>query len=112
MSARVDRAADRLSAGTQVVSLVEVRGMNHSLVQLHGAVGVITRTPAVEGETFLVRFPGGFEAALDRSQREVLKRFKDRLGEVGRGVLTPPASTDGSLGTASPALDLEQFGRG
>ena len=68
-------------AGTQVVSLVEVRGPNHSLVHPRGAVGVVTRTPAVEGENYLVRFPDGFEKTLEPSQIEVLKHFKDRLGD-------------------------------
>jgi hypothetical protein len=67
-------------AGTQVVSQVEVRGTNNSLVHPRGAVGVVTRTPAVAGELFLVRFPDGFEASLESSQLEVLKHFKDRLG--------------------------------
>lgn len=71
---------NNISAGTQVVSLVEVRGTNNSLVHPRGAVGVVTRTPAVEGEKFLIRFPDGFEATLDRSQLDVLKFFKDRLG--------------------------------
>lgn len=67
-------------AGTQVVSLVEVRGTNNSLVHPRGAVGVVTRTPASEAENhFLVRFPDGFEASLTREQLEVLKHFKDRL---------------------------------
>src|SRR5882757_5628359 len=80
-------------AGTQVVSLVEVRGPNNSLVHPRGAVGVVTRTPAVEGETFLVRFPDGFEKSLERSQIEVLKHFKDRLGD----------------GAQSAEFDLESF---
>lgn len=72
--------ADNVSAGTQVVSLVEVRGTNNSLVHPRGAVGVVTRTPASEAEKhFLVRFPDGFEASLTREQIEVLKHFKDRL---------------------------------
>ena len=71
---------DNISAGTQIVSLVEVRGPNGSLVHPRGAVGVVTRTPAVVGENFLVRFPDGFEKSLERSQFEVLKHFKDRLG--------------------------------
>jgi len=70
---------DNIFAGTQVVSLVEVRGTNNSLVHPRGAVGVVTRTPAVEGEKFLVRFPDGFEAALEKEQLDVLKHFKDRL---------------------------------
>lgn len=68
-------------AGTQVVTLVEVRGPNDSLVHPRGAVGVVTRTPAAAGELFLVRYPDGFEKALEESQLEVLKHFKDRLGE-------------------------------
>ena len=72
---------NNIFAGTQVVSLVEVRGPNRSLVHPRGAVGVVTRTPAVEGESFLIRFPDGFEKSLERSQIEVLKHFKDRLGE-------------------------------
>ena len=85
---------DNIFAGTQVVSLVEVRGTNDSLVHPRDAVGVVTRTPAsVEEKKFLVRFPDGFEASLAREQFDVLKHFKDRL---------PGAGT-------SPGFDLEQF---
>jgi hypothetical protein len=59
---------DNIFAGTQVASLVEVRGPNHSLVHPRGAAGVVTRTPAVEGENYLVRFPDGFEKTLEPSQ--------------------------------------------
>ena len=72
--------ANNIAAGTQVVSLVEVRGTNHSLVHPRGAVGVVTRTPTGDGKHFLVRFPDGFETSLLREQIEVLKHFKDRLG--------------------------------
>ncbi len=82
---------NNIFAGTQVVSLVEVRGPNNSLVHPRGAVGVVTRTPAVEGEHFLIRFPDGFEKSLEYSQIEVLKHFKDRLGD----------------GAQSPGFDLE-----
>src|SRR5437773_4098080 len=84
---------DNIFAGTQVVALVEVRGPSDSLVHPRGAVGVVTRTPAVESEHFLVRFPDGFEKTLDRSQLEVLKHFKDRLGD----------------GHPTADFDLEQF---
>src|ERR1700690_3874992 len=71
---------DNISAGTQVVSLVEVRGTGDSLIHPRGAVGVVTRTPASESERhFLVRFPDGFEGSLTREQFDVLKHFKDRL---------------------------------
>lgn len=68
---------DNIFAGTQVVSLVEVRGTNNSLVHPRGAVGVVTRTPTGTQTQFLVRFPDGFEASLARQQLEVLKHFKD-----------------------------------
>ena len=104
---------DNIFAGTQVVSLVEVRGTNNSLVHPRGAVGVVTRTPTGDQNQFLVRFPDGFEASLTREQLDVLKHFKDRLGQVGRVTpCAPPliqSAPDGSLGTASPTFDLEQF---
>src|SRR5258707_2081818 len=74
---------DNIFAGTQVVSLVEVRGTNNSLVHPRGAVGVVTRTPTGTEQHFLVRFPDGFEASLVRQQLEVLKHFKDRLSATG-----------------------------
>jgi predicted nucleotidyltransferase len=78
---------DNIFAGTQIVSLVEVRGSNNSLVHPRGAVGVVTRTPAGMESHFLVRFPDGFEASLTREQIDVLKHFKDWLpnGTPGSG---------------------------
>lgn len=76
---RMSHQPDNISAGTQVVSLVEVRGTNNSLVHPRGAVGVVTRTPTGDQSQFLVRFPDGFEASLTREQLDVLKHFKDRL---------------------------------
>src|SRR5689334_8865066 len=72
---------NNVCAGTQVVSLAEVRGTNNSLVHPRGAVGVVTRTPAGDETHFLVRFPDGFEASLPREQLEVLKHFEERLFE-------------------------------
>src|SRR5205085_11754396 len=89
---------NNIFAGTQVVSLVEVRGTNNSLVHPRGAVGVVTRTPAVEGELYLVRFPDGFEKALEKSELEVLKHFKDRLGD---GL--------SQIGGSGSGFELEQF---
>lgn len=89
---------DNIFAGTQVVSLIEVRGPSNSLVHPRGAVGVVTRTPAVGGEKFLVRFPDGFESAFRPEQLEVLKHFKDRLDEAQQSNASP----------ASPSFDLEQ----
>ncbi len=80
MPPEMSHQPDHISAGTQVVSLVAVRGTGDSLVHPRGAVGVVTRTPAAPAERhFLVRFPDGFEGSLTRQQFDVLKHFKDRL---------------------------------
>jgi uncharacterized protein len=84
---------DNVFAGTQVVSLVEVRGTNDSLVHPRGAVGVVTRTPTGDQHQFLVRFPDGFEASFTREKLEVLKHFKDQLPN----------------GTPASGFELEQF---
>ena len=90
---------NNIFAGTQVVALVPVHGTNHALVHPRGAVGVVTRTPAAPGENFLVRFPDGFEKALARTELEVLKHFKDRLGDGD-----PPNRPDAAAGAG---FDLE-----
>jgi predicted nucleotidyltransferase len=94
---------ENIFAGTQVVSLVEIRGPSHSLVHPRGAVGVVTRTPAVPGENYLVRFPDGFEKTLEPTQLEVLKHFKDRLGAGA----TPNDAPNNE--PAAATFDLEQF---
>src|SRR5437870_13651157 len=75
---------DNIFAGTQVVSLVVVRGTNNSLVHPRGAVGVVTRTPTGNQNQFLVRFPVGFEAWLTGGQGGGLKNSKDAFHN-GRG---------------------------
>ncbi len=67
---------------------------NSSLVHPRGAVGVVTRTPAVAGESFLVRFPDGFEKSLESAQIEVLKHFKDRLGDTAQHNGSPDTGFD------------------
>src|SRR2546427_4071436 len=91
-------------AGTQVVSLVEIRGTNKSLVHPRGAVGVVTRTPTGDQNQFLVRFPDGFEASLTRDKLEVLKHFKDRFGDGAR--LSPAAAATNADARASSSQAL------
>ena len=113
---RMSHQPNNIFAGTQIVTLIEVRGTNNSLVHPRGAVGVVTRTPAVEGEKFIVRFPDGFEASLSRDQLEVLKHFKDRLGACS-GAVSAPAPADlatvtdrrYSDGPPDSGFDLESF---
>ena len=97
---------DNIFAGTQVVALIEVRGPGNSLVHPRGTVGVVTRTPAVTGEQYLVHFPDGFGASFPHEQLEVLKHFRDRRGSsagilpAGLGRIPAPRSefTDSKQG--------------
>jgi len=109
MAIGMSHQPDNIFAGTQIVSLVEIRGTNNSLVHPRGAVGVVTRTPTGEQKQFLVRFPDGFEASLTRDKLDVLKHFKDRLGDVGSRISAGANSESGSVGTPSPTFDLESF---
>ena len=68
-----------VSAGTQVVVSLEVRGSNDAPVHPRGAVGIVVRTPAGSEEHYLIRFPDGFEASFTNGQFEILKHFKDRI---------------------------------
>src|SRR3954470_5414462 len=102
---------NNICAGTQVVSLVEVRGTNNSLVHPRGAVGVVTRTPAGEEEHFLVRFPDGVEASLRQEQLEVLKHFKDRLvaTDTSRRTSLSQGNDQSLLTSAATGFELEGF---
>ena len=73
--------AANIHAGTQVVSHIEIRGSQGACVHPLGAVGIVTRTPCGHETHYLVRFPDGYEASLTLDQFEVLKHFKERLGD-------------------------------
>ena len=110
---RMSHQPDNIHAGTQVVLLVEVRGTNNSLAHPRGAVGVVTRTPAVTGEQYFVRFPDGFEGSFPFEQLEVLKHFKDRLGAPNSdsarfpgAPVSDPARANVEIGAP---FNLEQF---
>jgi len=100
---------DNIFAGTQVVSLVEVRGTNNSLVHPRGAVGVVTRTPTGDQIQFLVRFPDGFEAPFTREKLEVLKHFKDRLGAPNSSSARADSEIGASAGMPDSCFDLESL---
>ena len=111
MLAGVSHQPDNIFAGTQVVSLVEVRGTNNALVHPRGAVGVVTRTPTGDHNQFLVRFPDGFEKPLARAELEVLKHFKDRLGGSNSHSLAHIGGEGQGEGASASnsGFDLESF---
>jgi predicted nucleotidyltransferase len=67
-----------LPVGTAVVSKVEIRGRGGRPLCPRGSVGVITRAPGDPEHRYRVRFPGGEEASLRRSDLAVLKHFQRR----------------------------------
>src|SRR5262245_35522038 len=70
---------DNISAGTQVVALIETRGPNQVVgASTRGGWGGARKPTGTELD-FLVRFPDGFEQSLTAEQLQVLKPFKDRL---------------------------------
>ncbi len=67
-----------LSVGTQVVSLVEVRGTDGLPVHPRGAVGVVIQAPSDYWHSYRVRFPDGFEATFKRQELSILAQFKQQ----------------------------------
>lgn len=69
------------SAGTQIVVLRDVVGLNGRTIHPRGAVGVIVRSPGDLDHPYLVRFPDGLEEALRRHDIVMLAHFKE--GAIG-----------------------------
>ena len=55
-----------LSMGTQVVALIEVRGLEGKMVHPPKALGVIVQSPSDHWHSYRVRFPDGIEASFTR----------------------------------------------
>jgi uncharacterized protein len=66
-----------LSVGTQVVSLVEVRGTDGKPVHPRGAAGVVIQSPADYWHSYRVRFLDGFETSFKRTELSILSHFKE-----------------------------------
>jgi predicted nucleotidyltransferase len=64
-------------AGTQVVSLVEVRAAHGRPVHPRGAVGIIVAPPADPWHRYRVRFADGFEAALRQADLRLVRDSTD-----------------------------------
>ena len=69
-----------MSAGTQVVSLVEIKGHSDRTLHPAGAVGVIVRSPADLDHSYRVRFPDGVEESLRQNELVMLAKYKE--GEI------------------------------
>ncbi|MHB1426634.1 MAG: nucleotidyltransferase domain-containing protein [Gemmataceae bacterium] len=69
------------SAGTQVVTLVDILGSAGLVLHPRGTVGVIVKAPTDHAHSYRIRLPDGFEAPLKRSEIALLAKFKE--GEIG-----------------------------
>jgi predicted nucleotidyltransferase len=65
------------SPGTQVVTLVEIRRLDGTVLHPRGAVGVVVKSPADLDHSYRVRFLDDFEAPLKRTEVTMLARFKE-----------------------------------
>lgn len=65
-----------IPTGTQVVTLIEVRGVGGGHVCPRGAVGAITAAPQDNSHSYRVRFPDGNEAALRRQEFAIRKHHQ------------------------------------
>jgi uncharacterized protein len=74
------------SAGTQVVTLVDLENGSTRVLHPAGAVGVVIRSPMDGQHSYRVRFPDGFEASLKRRDVKQLATVKE--GEIGNTAIT------------------------
>ena len=91
---RITYPPSLLSVGTQVVSLVEVKGPDGKPAHPRGAVGVVVQSPADYWHRYRVRFPDGFEAALGRQDLSILSHYKQGAMGDGAGAAGPLAEYD------------------
>jgi hypothetical protein len=69
------------SAGTQVVTLVDIPGSGGLVLHPRGTVGVVVKSPTDQQHSYRVRFPDGLETPLKRSEVALLAQFKE--GDIG-----------------------------
>lgn len=66
-----------LPVGTQVVTLVEIRGRNGDAERRSGAVGKIVKSPLDNQHAYVVQFPDGAEARLHRQEIAIRKHVQN-----------------------------------
>ncbi len=66
-----------LSPGTQVVSLVEIRGDGGGTLHPAGTVGVVVKSPRDGQHSYRVRFVGNIEVPLKADELVMLAKFKE-----------------------------------
>lgn len=65
-----------LPVGTQIVTLVEIRGRNGEPLRRRGAVGKIVKAPTDNKHAYVVQFPDGGETSLHREEIAIRKHMQ------------------------------------
>lgn len=102
-----------LPAGTQVVTVVEVRSKNGQPLRRSGTVGKIVKSPTDGKHAYTVRFPDGGETALHRHEIAIRKHVQnlsyDRPDAVlGDRDLYPHIIYQCIVGSRAYGLDVEE----
>lgn len=66
-----------LPVGTQVVTLVEVRGRHGEASRRSGAVGKIIKSPTDNAHAYQIQFPDGLEVSLHRQEIAIRKHLQN-----------------------------------
>lgn len=66
-----------IPAGTQIVTLIDVKALSITNVIQRGTVGVIVSQPQDNFHSYRIRFPDGGEAMLKRNEFAIKKHFHD-----------------------------------
>lgn len=77
-----------LPAGTAIVTLVDVRGVDGRPLHIRGTTGVIVTSPVDAEHAYRVRFPGGGETSLKRRELQALSRYQSEGYEARVDALT------------------------
>jgi len=76
-----------LSAGTQVVTRVEIKDAAGHILAPRGAVGEIVKAPDDGSHSYRVRFVNGVEAALRRHEMTIRKQYQREAAQPGDEIL-------------------------
>jgi hypothetical protein len=75
------------SAGTQVVTLVDIPGSAGLVLHPRGTVGVVVKSASDHEHSYRVRFADGFEASLKHNEVAMVARFKEgKIGDTSHAV--------------------------
>lgn len=101
-----------IPAGTQVVTLVEIRSKAGQPLRRKGTVGTILKSPVDNEHAYLIRFPDGGQASLHRQELVIRKHLQnvdfDRPDPLGDRELFDFVIYQCVVGSRAYGLDVEE----